>query len=246
MAVRLTSSACLPATLPAALIKARPGIPHAGRPSGPASRSQLCVAARKRPDNGSPMELAAVTFEVQRHVDFGDRLCIVGDAEALGSWDPGNGVAMEWREGDVWTAEVELPLRESIEYKYIVKHEDAREVEWQPGENEVHSVVAKGKVVDEWRCFGEAAAEAGAAEPAVEPVAEKELHSGSAGVGDQEDADEKETGVEDMTAGPGSVSSADAVSEGVPSAPTDVSKKPANKTTAGKKNGKTVTVHRVT
>ncbi|CAD7695205.1 unnamed protein product [Ostreobium quekettii] len=249
MAVRLTSSARLPGAVPAALIRARLGIPHAARPSAPASRSHICFAARKRQDNGSPMELAGVTFEVQRHVDYGDSLCVVGDAEALGGWDPCNGVVMEWREGDIWTAQVELPLKETIQYKYIVKHEDAREVEWQPGENEVHSVEAEGKVVDEWQRFDEAAEGTGAEEAAVELAGEEGLPGGRVGDGDQEDAGwlgAKEPGIEEETAGPVPVSSAEAVSEGLPSEPAEGSKKPAKKTAARKKEDKAATVHRVT
>jgi len=188
-----------------------------------------------------------VTFEVQRHVDFGDSLCIVGDAEALGSWDPGNSVCMEWREGDVWTAEVELPLKETIEYKYIVKHEDARDVEWQPGENEVHSVEAEGQVVDDWQRFDEAAEEIGTGKAAVEPAGEEEeLQSGRVGDGNQEDTDEKEPAVEGKPAGPGSAFNVDAVVERLPPTPAEGSKKPANKIAASKKKGTTVTVHRVT
>lgn len=141
---------------------------------------------------------------MQRHVDFGDRVCVVGDAEALGNWDPDKGVPMEWTAGDSWTAKVDLPVKGAIEYKYIVKRQGAEEVEWQPGENAVHNVGVVGtdsKVIDEWQRVEGAGEETGTAEAAQEPVAVgeavKEAETEGVATGTQEDAaGGKETDVE--------------------------------------------------
>eukprot|EP00803_Ostreobium_quekettii_P003882 evm.model.scf_1233.2 EVM.evm.TU.scf_1233.2 scf_1233:7407-9371(-) len=115
---------------------------------------------------------------MERHVDFGDEVCVVGDAEALGNWDPDKCLAMEWTEGDSWTVKVDLPVKETIEYKYIVKRQSGEEVEWQPGENEVHNVGLPGtdsKVIDEWQRREEAGEEMGTEEATQEPVAVGEV-----------------------------------------------------------------------
>lgn len=36
-------------------------------------------------------------------------ICLVGEDPALGDWDVSKCVPMAWHEGDVWTADAELP-----------------------------------------------------------------------------------------------------------------------------------------
>jgi hypothetical protein len=36
-------------------------------------------------------------------------MAVVGGAESLGSWDAKSAVRMAWSDGDVWTAEAEVP-----------------------------------------------------------------------------------------------------------------------------------------
>ena len=50
-----------------------------------------------------------VQLVVKHSVDFGDTIKVVGDASATGEWDTEEALAMEWEEGDVWTASAELP-----------------------------------------------------------------------------------------------------------------------------------------
>ncbi len=42
-------------------------------------------------------------------MQFGEELCVVGEADELGAWDVSRCVSMAWNEGDVWVAEAELP-----------------------------------------------------------------------------------------------------------------------------------------
>ncbi len=54
---------------------------------------------------------------------FGEHLRVVGSHEALGGWEVGRAPALEWSEGHVWTATLDLPAGEEMEYKFvIVKH----------------------------------------------------------------------------------------------------------------------------
>lgn len=45
---------------------------------------------------------------------------LVGADEALGAWDLGRAPHMVWGEGDVWTAQVELPAGVNVEYKFVL------------------------------------------------------------------------------------------------------------------------------
>eukprot|EP00882_Tetradesmus_deserticola_P010481 GHRQ01011071.1.p1 GENE.GHRQ01011071.1~~GHRQ01011071.1.p1 ORF type:complete len:178 (+),score=21.90 GHRQ01011071.1:146-679(+) len=49
-----------------------------------------------------------VTIVLARRVAFGDRIAVVGNTQALGSWSVLDGVPLQWQEGDVWRGEVAL------------------------------------------------------------------------------------------------------------------------------------------
>lgn len=104
-----------------------------------------------------------LTFSVPRRVDFGHHLLIVGSNDKLGGWDVGRGVQMQWTEGDVWVAELQVPAAErlALEYKYVVQDDHGVAVEWKPGANcELQLALppkvppgAKVHVEDDWeRC----------------------------------------------------------------------------------------------
>lgn len=86
---------------------------------------------------------------------FGQTLCVAGGTEELGSWCADSCLQMTWQEGNVWTADCDLPTGSDIEYKYIVRNEDGS-VEWQPGENNklsVPDVAPQGSAIsvqDDW------------------------------------------------------------------------------------------------
>lgn len=47
-------------------------------------------------------------FSVPVHLEYGDRVVIVGSDPALGSWAIDNAVLLEWTDGDVWEGIVDL------------------------------------------------------------------------------------------------------------------------------------------
>lgn len=49
-----------------------------------------------------------VIIAIQKRVNFGERITVVGETDALGRWSPCDGVPLTWSEGDVWSAEVSL------------------------------------------------------------------------------------------------------------------------------------------
>jgi hypothetical protein len=52
-----------------------------------------------------------LSFKLPYRVNFGQNLCLVGQGEALGNWDPNQGKRMEWSQGDVWTVQLELSAK---------------------------------------------------------------------------------------------------------------------------------------
>ena len=50
-------------------------------------------------------------------VSFGQVMMLVGGHKELGNWKPENGCKMTWNDGDVWTAEVNLPSDAQLDFK---------------------------------------------------------------------------------------------------------------------------------
>ena len=87
---------------------------------------------------------AAVKFSLQKRVEFGDKLRIVGSHDALGSWNVDQGPELVWSDGDVWNGEVSLPDNEEIEFK-LVTVRGGGHLEWEQGEN--HKLSANGSAL---------------------------------------------------------------------------------------------------
>lgn len=51
-------------------------------------------------------------------VAFGEHLRLVGSTPAMGDWTTNEGLALEWNEGNNWTASAELPAG-PIEFKVL-------------------------------------------------------------------------------------------------------------------------------
>ena len=47
---------------------------------------------------------------MQYRCQFGQNLSIVGDHKSLGDWNPDQGIALQWSEGDAWIGEAEIQL----------------------------------------------------------------------------------------------------------------------------------------
>jgi hypothetical protein len=53
----------------------------------------------------APVTTVRVRFVLREQCTFGHSFHLVGDDPALGLWEPGNAVALDWSEGHDWTAE---------------------------------------------------------------------------------------------------------------------------------------------
>ena len=110
---------------------------------------------------GAAVELGQrvpVSFELRRHVSYGERVVLVGSGPALGSWKLRSAVELCWSLGDVWRtpAPLLLPVDATLVYKYVVLHGsgDDAPTSWQRGANNVLMLSAEDApalhVVDSW------------------------------------------------------------------------------------------------
>ncbi|KAI8476954.1 MAG: hypothetical protein J3K34DRAFT_455529 [Monoraphidium minutum] len=89
-----------------------------------------------------------VEIAVRRETLPGQDVWVVGSAPALGGWDLGSALALEWTEGHVWRATIEVDPSEvpSIEYKAVLKCADGPTI-WEGGDNKTADLVAGGAEV---------------------------------------------------------------------------------------------------
>ena len=82
-----------------------------------------------------------VSFEIKRHVSYGERVVLVGSGPALGDWQLRSAVELCWSIGDVWRtpAPLLLSVDDTLAYKYVVLHcsGDDPPASWQRGANNV-------------------------------------------------------------------------------------------------------------
>jgi glycosidase len=105
-----------------------------------------------------------VTFQVQAGEDlpFGHFIVVVGSSDALGNWQPQNGIPLEYIEGEhnMWQGTCQLPGYELAEYKYVVRTGWAPDAEcwWQGGPNNMLGTNASSfiEVKDQWHHCHEA------------------------------------------------------------------------------------------
>jgi hypothetical protein len=120
-----------------------------GQGSRPLPPSQTSI--QRRQDNavqisesGSARDGPAsfVTFWLHYRAEFGQRICIVGNTDSLGSWVLRNGPEMKWGEGHKWSVTVEVPAGGIVEYKYVVLQPDGlHPLQWQEGNNAVLAIM---------------------------------------------------------------------------------------------------------
>lgn len=96
---------------------------------------------------------AKIAFKLPRHVNFGENVCITGAIDTLGNWSVDACVPMAWNDGDVWTADVDMPSGSQVEYKYVTKSSNGDVLEWMPCDNlqlEVPDDVDQLAIEDKW------------------------------------------------------------------------------------------------
>ena len=86
--------------------------------------------------------MARVTFWLLYRAEFGQRICLVGGAEALGAWSIRAAPEMTWGQGHNWSVSVDIPVGSLLEYKYVVLEPDGlTALQWQEGNNAVLGVM---------------------------------------------------------------------------------------------------------
>ncbi|XWS55544.1 hypothetical protein CRYUN_Cryun09bG0009200 [Craigia yunnanensis] len=84
-----------------------------------------------QPEEENPSKTIHVKFQLQKECSFNEHFFIVGDHPMLGLWDPESVIPLTWSEGHVWTAELDIPVGISIQFKFIIKTSTGNIV-WQP------------------------------------------------------------------------------------------------------------------
>ncbi|KAL8504826.1 hypothetical protein ACS0TY_016131 [Phlomoides rotata] len=87
-----------------------------------------------------------VRIKLLKECTFGEQFLVVGDDPVLGLWDPYEGVPLDWSEGHVWTAEVDIPIGKVIKYKFIHKGISGAML-WQPGTDRVLQTWATERII---------------------------------------------------------------------------------------------------
>ena len=91
------------------------------------------------------VQLIKVQFRIEKQVEFGEVLRMVGGHESMGAWSLRASPALKWSEGDVWVSEeMELPVDGVYVYKYVVTDasDAGKPVAWQKGNNQVLTLLA--------------------------------------------------------------------------------------------------------
>ena len=81
------------------------------------------AAAVVAPPVASSGPKTIVLLSIHAKLPYGLMVGVVGDAEALGEWEPENAYKLKWTEGHIWTGRVELPANVSpVQYKLVTMH----------------------------------------------------------------------------------------------------------------------------
>jgi alpha-amylase len=105
--------------------------------------STLAIDVRHRVSRPVTAPAAAVSFSAYAVVAPGERLVLVGNAPALGAWNPADGVRLSAATYPQWTARVQVPVGTALEYKYVkLAADDA--VTWESRPNRTETVPADG------------------------------------------------------------------------------------------------------
>ncbi|XP_078178445.1 carbohydrate-binding-like fold isoform X2 [Carex rostrata] len=80
--------------------------------------------------------LVHVRFVLQMECMFGERFYLIGDDPFFGLWNPSNGIPLDWSDGHIWSARLEVPMGKKVEFKFVLLRLSG-EVHWQPGPNRV-------------------------------------------------------------------------------------------------------------
>ncbi|MFB7910123.1 carbohydrate-binding module family 20 domain-containing protein [Kitasatospora sp. NPDC056076] len=96
--------------------------------------------------------VSGASFNVNATTSYGQNLYVVGDAAALGGWDPAKALPLSSAGYPVWSLALSLPAGTSFQYKYLRKDASGA-VTWESGANRAATVPGSGNVTlnDTWR-----------------------------------------------------------------------------------------------
>ncbi|KAK9834218.1 hypothetical protein WJX84_008626 [Apatococcus fuscideae] len=104
--------------------------PYRQRPCHPLQCTQTIAETNESLD--SPVN---ISFSTHYQAAFGEKLKLVGSHEATGSWDLDDAPDMQWTDGNVWKANLEVPSGTELEYKVVHVHHSG--VRWESIDNRV-------------------------------------------------------------------------------------------------------------
>lgn len=98
----------------------------------------------------------SVEIAVRRETSPGQDVWLVGSHPALGVWDLSNALALEWTEGHVWRATIEVDPTQTptIEYKAVLKCADGPTI-WEGGDNKAADLTTGSAAVSLFHEFTE-------------------------------------------------------------------------------------------
>ncbi|KAG1365862.1 hypothetical protein COCNU_12G008620 [Cocos nucifera] len=95
---------------------------------------------------GMHPKTARVKFLLRKECLFGEQFLVVGDDPMFGLWDPSKAIPLEWSDGHVWTARLDVPVGKAIQFKFILRGL-AGEITWQPGPDRILKIWETTKTI---------------------------------------------------------------------------------------------------
>jgi alpha-amylase len=88
------------------------------------------------------------TFEENATTVWGENVFVVGDAPALGNWDPAQAVALSSAGYPVWRGSATLPAGVTVQYKYLKKN--GSQVVWESDPNRMRTTPGSAPCAATW------------------------------------------------------------------------------------------------
>ncbi|KAI3992551.1 hypothetical protein MKX01_022642 [Papaver californicum] len=123
----------------------------------PAISSVSCKSSSSESSFFPRSEAVQVKFQLIRECLFGQEFLVVGDDPIFGVWDPSSAIPLKWSQGHLWTAELDVPIDKTIQFKFILKDPVTGKVIWQPGPNRVFQTWETNNTIvvfEDWNTVG--------------------------------------------------------------------------------------------
>ncbi|CAG9320440.1 unnamed protein product [Blepharisma stoltei] len=102
----------------------------------------------------SRLENCNIEFNLHYWTRHGETICVSGNHDKLGNWDPNRAFKLKWNDGGLWSNYISIRKEDlhSIEYKYLLKKWDGNI--WEYGKSRkinCSEISASKKVFDWWQ-----------------------------------------------------------------------------------------------